>query len=190
MSSSHTPDQHSDSPAPQPDTAASSSPSYPFGVRPMTEEDAEQICAWTYEPPYHLYGFLPWNQTQALGIEMGDPDIRRAQYVSVTNAAGELAGFAQLFPLVGVTRLGLGMRPDLLGQGQGASFVLVIAQEALRRHPEDEIDLEVLTWNERAIRAYKKAGFRITDTYERPTPTGQGQFHCMVFDPQSDEAER
>lgn len=190
MSSSHSSDQYSDSQAPQPDAAAPNSLSSPFGVRPMTEEDAEQICAWTYEPPYHLYGFLPWNQTKALGIEMGDPDIRRDQYVSVTNTAGELAGFAQLFPLVGVTRLGLGMRPDMLGQGQGASFVQVIADEALRRHPEDEIDLEVLTWNERAIRAYKKAGFRITDTYERPTPTGHGQFYCMVFDPLAEEAER
>lgn len=77
------------------------------------------------------------------------------------------------------------MRPDLLGKGMGAAFVQAIVGDASQRHPEDEIDLEVLTWNNRAIRAYQKAGFFITDTYERPTPEGMGEFHCMVYQPEA-----
>lgn len=65
-----------------------------FRVHPMTEEDAQDICTWKYEPPYQLYGFLPWKQMKALGIEMGDPDIRRKQYVSVKDRNEELIGFA------------------------------------------------------------------------------------------------
>ena len=160
-----------------------------FYVHPMTEEEAQDICTWKYEPPYQLYGFLPWEQMKALGIEMGDSDIRRKQYVSVKNRNEELIGFAQYFPLVGVTRIGLGMRPDLLGHGKGAAFVQAIVSDAARRHPEDEIDLEVLTWNHRAIRAYQTAGFLITDTYERPTPEGMGEFHCMVYQPEANPAE-
>ncbi|MNW71131.1 Acetyltransferase (GNAT) family protein [compost metagenome] len=57
-----------------------------------------------------------------------------------------------------------------------------IVQAALKRYPEREIDLEVLTWNQRAIRTYQKCGFTITDTYERRTPTGDRPFYCMVYD--------
>ena len=95
-------------------------------------------------------------------------------------------GFAQLFPMEGVTRLGLGMRPDWCGLGMGKRFVQSIVAEARRRRPEDEIDLEVLAWNERAIRTYRNAGFQLTDTYERMTPTGKALFHCMVYMPPDD----
>ncbi|CAH0122741.1 hypothetical protein PAE9249_05332 [Paenibacillus sp. CECT 9249] len=148
---------------------------------PLQETHAEAICNWVYEPPYDLYGWLPWPQMQALGVEFGDPDVRRQQYAAVVDSAGELIGFAQFFPLVGVTRLGIGMRPDLCGQGLGTLFMMPIIAEAKRRAPENAIDLEVHVWNERAIRVYERVGFRITDTYEKRTPDGYRPFHCMVF---------
>ena len=96
---------------------------------------------------------------------------------------GMLSGFVQFFPIVGVTRLGLGLRPDLCGKGGGigTQFVQLLVQEAQRRTPRQEIDLEVLVWNERAIQTYERAGFTITDTYEKWTPTGMADFHCMVY---------
>lgn len=153
-----------------------------FNVIPMQEEHGEQICSWAYDPPYNIYGFLPWEQMKALEIEFGDDRLRREQYVAVLTEHGELAGFAQYFPLEGVTRIGLGMRPERCGQGQGMEFVAAIVQEARRRNPENEIDLEVLTWNHRAIRVYQRAGFAIHDTYERMTPEGMKLFHCMVYE--------
>jgi len=148
----------------------------------MKEAEGKIISEWTYTPPYDLYQFLPWSQMQALEIEFGDPVIRRQQYVSIHDEHGELCGFAQYFPMEGVIRIGLGMRPDLTGQGRGVPFVSAILKEALHRYPAMEIDLEVLTWNERAITVYQRCGFRITDTYERRTPTGTGMFHCMVYE--------
>ncbi|GAK43329.1 hypothetical protein TCA2_5825 [Paenibacillus sp. TCA20] len=152
-----------------------------FHALSMSEEHAAEICTWQYEPPYNIYGWLPWEQMKALEIEFGDPKLRDTQYLSIVNDTGELYGFAQLFPLAGVTRLGLGLRPDLCGQGLGAPFVSSIVQEAAARQPQNEIDLEVLTWNKRAIRTYEKAGFAIHDTYERLTPEGPKLFFCMVF---------
>ena len=118
-----------------------------------------------------------------LEIEFADPKLRREQYASVIDAEGQLVGFAQFFPLIGVVRLGVGMRPDLCGQGLGICFVALIVEELLPRSPECEIDLEVLTWNDRAIKVYERASFVITDTYYRGTPDGPAQFHCMVYDP-------
>lgn len=148
---------------------------------PMKPEDAEQICLWTYDPPYNIYGWLPWDQMQALEVEFGDPLIRKQQYVSIVDDQGALSGFAQLFPMEGVVRLGIGMRPDLCGQGTGHLFVQAIVKEARKRYPKRQIDLEVLTWNQRAIRAYRKCGFTITDTYEKRTPSGNKPFYCMVY---------
>ncbi|MDK8194775.1 GNAT family protein [Paenibacillus sp. UMB7766-LJ446] len=153
-----------------------------FHVVPMQEEHAELICDWQYDPPYNIYSWLPWEQMKALEVEFGDPQLRKEQYAVVLGEDHQIWGFAQYFPLEGVTRIGLGMHPERCGHGQGTAFVSAIVKEALRRNPANEIDLEVLTWNERAIRVYLKAGFVTQDTYERQTPSGLKPFYCMVYE--------
>jgi ribosomal-protein-alanine N-acetyltransferase len=153
----------------------------PFTIIPMKAEHGPVLSGWHYEAPFDIFNWPAWEEMTACGIEFGDPSVREKQYAAVTNIAGELAGFAQFFPLLGVMRLGLGMRPDLCGHGLGLAFTGTILDEAKRRAAGAEIDLEVLTWNTRAIRVYEKAGFEITDTYTRSTLTGPGEFHCMVW---------
>ncbi|MEC0244933.1 GNAT family N-acetyltransferase [Paenibacillus chitinolyticus] len=149
-------------------------------VRPFTETDGKAICTWSYPAPYSVYNWPSWEELSARAEEFADPGIREKQYAAITNERDELCGFAQFFPLTGVTRLGLGIRPDLCGQGLGPSYVECLVAEARRRNPGNEIDLEVLVRNERAIKAYIRAGFAVTDTYERMTPTGMAMMHCMV----------
>ncbi|MFI2859196.1 GNAT family N-acetyltransferase [Paenibacillus sp. JSM ZJ436] len=158
--------------------------SYPlFRAVPMTFEHAIDVCSWRYPEPYNIYGWLPWEQMVQLGVEFGDPLIREEQYLSVVDEQDRLWGFAQLFPLDRVIRIGLGMRPDWCGHGMGKRFVEAIVDEAKRRYPSGPLDLEVLAWNERAIRTYRKAGFGITDSYEKLTPSGMAEFYCMEYVP-------
>lgn len=152
-----------------------------FFLIPMTEEHGMEISTWKYPEPYALYNWEPWNQMVRNQYEFAHPGIRESQYRSVMHPEYGLSGFAQLFPMLRVTRLGLGLRPDLCDQGLGAAFVRAIAVEAARLNPQHQIDLEVFTWNDRALRAYEKAGFKHTDTYEKLTPIGVSSFHCMVF---------
>lgn len=152
-----------------------------FHIGPLQLAHAEQVCQWVFDPPYNIYNWLPWEQMQQLGVEFGDPVLREQQYASVLTENGELIGIAQYFPMQDVTRLGVCMRPEVCGLGYGAAFMETIVQEAIRRTPNHEIDLEVHIWNKRAIRAYEKAGFAITDTYDKRTPTGIAAFHCMVW---------
>ncbi|MBD2871636.1 GNAT family N-acetyltransferase [Paenibacillus arenilitoris] len=154
-------------------------------IRPLEIGHARDICGWTYEAPFDVFNWPSWEHMQKDGIEFGDPVLREEQYAAVLGDSRELIGYAQFFPIAGVTRLGFGLRPDLCGGGLGPAFVRVIALEASERTPGNEIDLEVLAWNTRAIRAYERAGFRIADSYARPTPSGYADFHCMVFDPAS-----
>lgn len=156
----------------------------PFrGIRvvPMQESHGPLLCAWRYKKPYDIFNWPSWEEMTARAIEFGDPELRAKQFASVVNGDGELLGFAQFFPITGVTRLGVGMRSDLCGLGAGPAFMRAIAEEARRRMPGNIIDLEVLTWNKRAIKAYSKAGFVVEDTYWRPTPIGPDEFHCMVY---------
>lgn len=152
-------------------------------IRPLEPEHAAQLCEWVYEPPYAIYNWPPWEQMQKDGIEFGDPVLRTRQYSAVVNEAHELIGFVQMFPMAGVTRLGLGLRPDLCGRGLGSRLARLAAEEAQRREPGHQIDLEVLSWNRRAIRAYERAGFRTEDIYPVPGPNGPEERHCMVFAP-------
>ncbi|MBP1994850.1 RimJ/RimL family protein N-acetyltransferase [Paenibacillus eucommiae] len=114
-------------------------------------------------------------------LDYADPAIRAQQYFAVLDEQQSLCGFVQFFPIVGVTRLGLGLHPDRVGKGLGTAFVKLLVREAVARAPSNQIDLEVLIWNIRAQRTYMKAGFAITDTYERMTPNGLATFHCMVY---------
>lgn len=149
----------------------------------MSEQHAKQICGWKYSSPYDLYNWESWDSMLAKQYEFADEAVRQEQYAAVVDQNNHLCGFAQFFPLVGVTRLGLGMHPDYTSKGLGTAFVEAIVAEALRRSPSNVIDLEVLIWNDRARLVYERCGFRITDQYVRGTPTGDDEFYCMVYEP-------
>ncbi|QYR21609.1 GNAT family N-acetyltransferase [Paenibacillus sp. sptzw28] len=159
-----------------------------YFITPLSAKLAEELCSWRYEPPFDFYNWSSWEVMLQLGLEFGDSEIRNRQYAAVVDSDGSFIGFAQFFPLLGVTRIGLGMRPDLCGQGFGLRFVQTIVLEAIRRAPQDVIDLEVHVWNLRAIRTYEKAGFVITDTYTRRTANGPVDVHCMTYAPKPMDA--
>lgn len=158
-----------------------------LSLQALTEPQCKEICTWRYPEPYANYNWSAWDALVAAEEEFADPTIREAQYAAVVRSGDtqqstiELIGYVQYFPLAGVTRLGLGLRPDLCGLGLGQAVMEVILEEAFRRNPDNEIDLEVLVWNARAEKAYSKAGFVRTDEYERMTPTGMDRFYCMVY---------
>ncbi|WP_276357875.1 GNAT family N-acetyltransferase [Cohnella caldifontis] len=162
----------------------------PFTLRPMTEEDARRLCEWRYPEPYDRYRWPAWEEMAKEGREFADPDIRAKQYVSFADAKGELAGYAQLFPLDRAVRLGIGLRPDLCGLGLGPEAILLAAREARRRRPDADIDLEVETWNERAVKAYKKAGFVVEDEYGKRAEHGIVRVLCMVWRERSPGPDR
>ncbi|MCI0475660.1 MAG: GNAT family N-acetyltransferase [Anaerolineales bacterium] len=59
--------------------------------------------------------------------------------------------------------VGFGLRPDLVGQGRGAEFVKACVEYAVRqcRYRGEYARLGVAKFNQRAVKAYAKAGFEI-----------------------------
>jgi len=152
----------------------------------MTKEQGQQICSWRYPGLYAVYNWPSWEHLAVNNLQFANNEIRQSQFyavITMNNQIEQLSGFAQLFPMMGLTRLGLGLRPDLCGKGMGTLFVNKIVRYAIQKNPGHEIDLEVHVWNKRAQIVYTRAGFVITDQYERKTINGQEEFYCMVFDP-------
>lgn len=142
-----------------------------FSFHPMTEIDARSILAWRYDGPYAIY-----NMTGDEGIVLAELLDPRSPYFAARDERDELAGFfafgtsaevgAEPSPpgLLSPDRalsVGLGLRPDLTGQGKGVGLAFVNAGLDFARerfHPA-AFRLFVLAFNQRAARVYERAGF-------------------------------
>jgi RimJ/RimL family protein N-acetyltransferase len=140
----------------------------------MDEESAQAILAWRYPSPYDLYNLDKVNIQDALQVFL-DPEY--AYYtVADGNGDGGLAAFccfgsdAQVFG--GDYRapgldIGVGMRPDLTGQGRGESYVNAVLDFARLMFSPDSFRVTVAEFNQRALRVWEKVGFRPVQAFLR-----------------------
>ena len=136
-----------------------------FSLRPMTADDVAVMRTWRYPEPY---------QTYDLDSDPGDVDLMLAEiangerWFAVVGPGEEgLIGFFGFAVLEDVVEIGLGLRPDLTGRGAGPAFVETGLAFARTRWSPSTFALDVFPWNERAIRAYERAGFVRGDIYIR-----------------------
>ena len=142
-----------------------------FAIRAMTADDAEAIAAWHYPGPYAFYD---WDQDPGDLAELLDPGEWGRRYFAA-DAGGELAGFFVFKPHEDGIDIGLGLRPDLTGQGLGARFL----EAGLRFGRAERYTLAVAAFNRRAIVVYERAGFAITDRYVHRTNGADHDFLRM-----------
>ncbi|WP_053364893.1 GNAT family N-acetyltransferase [Bacillus sp. FJAT-27245] len=134
-------------------------------ISKMTEHYAAEITSWKYEPPYDFYNNS--TTTEGIGELMDHP------YYVILDATGELAGFfcagksaqvpaGEKFGAYseGFTDIGLGMKPELTGKGFGFAFFSQILEYLHGTLPGESFRLTVAAFNDRAIRLYRKAGFK------------------------------
>ena len=142
----------------------------PLTFTPMTEDDARAIRAWRYPAPYDAYNMgdpaeaiLELLDTRSPFFAGRDERDDLIGYVCFGSAAsvGDV-GEPRLFDADGALCFGLGMRPDLTGQGKGAGLAFVRAglEYARERYAPPAFRLYALDWNERAIRVYERADFQ------------------------------
>ena len=65
----------------------------------------------------------------------------------------------------GTVDIGLGMRPDITGNGFGLQFVNAGLAFSEEKYGCNYITLSVVKFNERAIKVYKRAGFEAVGTF-------------------------
>ncbi|MBN1978586.1 MAG: GNAT family N-acetyltransferase [Anaerolineae bacterium] len=140
--------------------------------RPMDEASAREILTWRYEPPYDIYNEDP-DKAGPFVQTLLDPAYA---YHTITDEDGELVGYCCFGADARVPGgdysadaldVGLGMRPDLTGQGHGLDFFTAIFDFAQRAFAPQALRVTVAAFNRRAIRVYEKAGFERRQAFQR-----------------------
>lgn len=147
-------------------------------MHPLTESHKREICAWKYEGECAVYNLPPFEDLAARKAGFMNPD-RESNFHGFT-AGGRLVGYVNIAEEPWEIIIGVGVHPELCNQGYGRR-ILDAAKEYCREYiPGKPLCLEVRTWNERAIRCYKRAGFEtVTEPYMKTTPSGKGTFYKM-----------
>lgn len=151
---------------------------YEFTV--MTQEQAEDIAYnWHYPAEYSFYDMQADKEDLE---EFLNPNIRGESMFVVTKK-DEIIGFYSFNKVDHLTiDIGLGMGPNRTGRGEGEQFVKAGLEFVKSKYTPDTITLSVATFNQRAIKLYRKIGFREVNTYMQNTNGSSFEFLNMIYD--------
>lgn len=147
----------------------------------FTEAFAKEVCDWKYEDEYSIYNYPEWNKVLndkwAITIE----EKREKEFFAIVDDKNNLCAYIRLQYKEREVLVGLGLKPALCGQKLGSTIMEILKGKCRELYSSKEISLEVRSFNERAIKCYKKAGFKVKEIYRKNTPIGDGEFIKMVF---------
>jgi len=150
-------------------------------VRLLLPSDAEAMMSWRYPFPYSEYD-LDSHDEKVLA-ELLHPG---NNYHAILREE-ELTGFFCFGPDARVPGwsyddraldLGMGLRPDLTGQGKGHAYLLAVLFYLEQRQLSGKFRATIAAWNSRAIHVCERAGFRAIATFKRP---GVGQKYVVLL---------
>lgn len=128
-------------------------------IEPLRQSNAEEIANnWHYEGIYSFYDMQADPEDYE---EILSPEARGNHYYQILKN-DELYGFFCLFP-VGKDKqeLGLGMKPEYCGKGQGEEFLQTILQFIEENISVKSLTLSVADFNQRAQKLYLHCGFNV-----------------------------
>ncbi|MRG87268.1 GNAT family N-acetyltransferase [Salinibacillus xinjiangensis] len=150
-----------------------------YQLKPMSQSDAEIIAEWKYEGPYSFYN--PKSDEEDLQLLLS-PQTREGVYYSVFDQDESLVGYYSFNDEGKSVEIGLGLRPDLTGQGGGREFVIAGLEYARHKFNPQHFKLAVATFNHRAIKVYERVGFERGQTFLQRTNGGEYEFLSMSMD--------
>lgn len=157
-----------------------------LNIKKINYNEAKEISKWIYNEPYTLYSMD--------GSEDCIDEILNEMYFSASDKENNLIGYycfgesAQVpvgnefgvYDCKDSIDIGLGIKPNLCGQGLGLKFLSEAINFAKNKLLAKSLRLTVASFNERAIKVYKRAGFEKVHSFERITETGRIDFFVMI----------
>lgn len=150
---------------------------YQFNV--MTQEQAENIAFnWHYDGDYSFYDMEADEEDLE---EFLNPEERGDTTFAVTKDKELVAFFSVRRIAEGIFDIGLGMRPDLTGKGAGVEFLKACMNYVQSEFNSEKTTLSVATFNQRAIKLYRKVGFKDVETFMQNTNGSTFEFLKMEY---------
>ena len=143
-----------------------------FTFSPMNEDQARTVLNWRYEPPYDLYN-LDVGDAEPYLQDFLDP---QNGYHVICDEQGVFLAFCCFGPDAWVPGgdysaealdIGMGLRPDLTGRGQGLRYAQAVLGFAADRFTPAVFRVTVAQFNKRALRVWEKAGFQPVQVFQK-----------------------
>ncbi|WP_261384286.1 GNAT family N-acetyltransferase [Planococcus sp. CPCC 101016] len=150
-----------------------------YTIQAMSQKQAEEIAAnWHYAGEYSFYDMDADQEDLQAFL---DQKMRKESYF-IIKQNNEVIGFYSFIPVGNNTiDIGLGMKPNLTGNGKGFEFLKVGLDFAKSKYDPEQIILSVATFNKRAIKVYKKIGFKEVEYFMQTTNGGNFEFLKMIY---------
>ena len=142
-------------------------------VRELTAADLADMAGWTYSGPWAVYdsdgplnpalGY--WAVVRAAGVAGDAGDVGDAEQLIGFACLGEDARVPGLVAVDAVLDVGVGLRPELVGQGLGPAYANAVLDFAAARGATT-VRAVVQDWNTRSLRLCDRLGFVRTGTHD------------------------
>ncbi len=141
-----------------------------YTFKKIDEACAQTIVSWQYDPPYDYYNPDPNHVHQNIRRFLDRPE----EYAGIYDSDRQLMGYCYFGAEAqvsggnytdGVLDIGLGLRPDLTGKGNGQAFFSAILDFSTETFSFDAFRVSVAEFNHRAIRLYRNMGFAKTTRF-------------------------
>ena len=138
--------------------------------RPLVKKDALAILKWHYLPPYDYYNFNASTTQEDLCYLLD----RKNAFFAFLNLQGQLEGYCS-FGSDGQVRggcystealdIGMGIRPDLVGQRRGKLYAQAVVGYGLDRYAVQKLRVTIAQFNKRAQRVWQQLGFEQVEQF-------------------------
>ncbi len=136
-------------------------------IKKMDPKIAEKISRWQYMEPYSIYSFDGSKETINEFMNGSYFSVQQKDKIVGYFCFGESAQVptgnqVEAYQNQNLLDIGLGLRPELTGQGYGSNFLRYGLDYAVDIFSKKDFRLTVAQFNKRAIKVYRKIGFKDT----------------------------
>jgi len=145
-----------------------------LSIQPLTPEQIRAMLQWQYDGPYALYNMQTDDEAGQIAF-FSDPV---NGYFAIVNenggllvtcnygADGRVPGGSYDDSAIDV---GISMRPDLTGKGNGRIYAKAVFNFARQQYPTLNLRVTIAEFNGRSQRVCEKHGFQVVQRFLRPS---------------------